>query len=563
MEWVGKMPSVMIAEDDLLVADMLEETLTQGGYDVCGIARTVDKAVELGERHRPDLAILDIRLAEGGLGTEVLPRLTSAGHMGILYASGYALPSLTKADGMAVIRKPYQPDEILRAIKIVEQIALTGNAPQPFPARFHVLNGASEDGPAPTVHSDPPDSVARILRQQAALARFGSFAFLAPDVHSVLTEAARVCAEGLDAGFCKICRYRPEENDLLVEAGVGWHQGMIGQVVSQADDSSPQGRAFTTRAPVICRNLAKELTFVPPAFYADHGIVSTVDVIIPGVERPYGILEVDSASERIFDETDITFLKGFANVVAGAVEAARRKTADAAIIAEKDRLLTIQRALLNEKSLLARELNHRVRNNLQLIHGMLAREGNNGNTPAIARRVMTMSQIYDRLLGTGLTQRIAFDQYLKDLCASHTDMELGSHSKFVIGCKCDPVTADLDTVSALGLAVSELIANSIQHAFPDRTGLISVSLGPDSLKGGGLELTISDDGVGFEETEVSKRQGIGLVRRLLEQIGGTATRSSDHGTKWLLKVPKTPDTIFISNGAEDRATSQRDLSQPY
>ena len=73
MEWVGKMPSVMIAEDDLLVADMLEETLTQGGYDVCGIARTVDKAVELGERHRPDLAILDIRLAEGGLGTEVLP----------------------------------------------------------------------------------------------------------------------------------------------------------------------------------------------------------------------------------------------------------------------------------------------------------------------------------------------------------------------------------------------------------------------------------------------------------------------------------------------------------
>ena len=135
------MPSVMIAEDDLLVADMLEETLTQGGYDVCGIARTVDKAVELGERHRPDLAILDIRLAEGGLGTEVLPRLTSAGHMGILYASGYALPSLTKADGMAVIRKPYQPDEILRAIKIVEQIALTGNAPQPFPARFHVSTG--------------------------------------------------------------------------------------------------------------------------------------------------------------------------------------------------------------------------------------------------------------------------------------------------------------------------------------------------------------------------------------------------------------------------------------
>jgi hypothetical protein len=38
------MPSVMIAEDDLLVADMLEETLIQAGYDVCGIARTVETA---------------------------------------------------------------------------------------------------------------------------------------------------------------------------------------------------------------------------------------------------------------------------------------------------------------------------------------------------------------------------------------------------------------------------------------------------------------------------------------------------------------------------------------
>ncbi len=69
------MPTVMIAEDDLYMADMLEEVLVDSGYDVCGIASTVDKAVELGERHKPDLAILDIRLAGGGLGTEIPARL--------------------------------------------------------------------------------------------------------------------------------------------------------------------------------------------------------------------------------------------------------------------------------------------------------------------------------------------------------------------------------------------------------------------------------------------------------------------------------------------------------
>jgi DNA-binding response OmpR family regulator len=60
------MPKVMIAEDDLYMADMLEEILVDHNYEVCGIARTVDEAVALGERHKPDLAILDIRLAEGG-----------------------------------------------------------------------------------------------------------------------------------------------------------------------------------------------------------------------------------------------------------------------------------------------------------------------------------------------------------------------------------------------------------------------------------------------------------------------------------------------------------------
>jgi two-component system, response regulator PdtaR len=67
------MLKVMIAEDDLFMADMLEDTLVAAQYEVCGIARTVDKAVELCERHHPDLAILDLRLAEGSLGTDSPP----------------------------------------------------------------------------------------------------------------------------------------------------------------------------------------------------------------------------------------------------------------------------------------------------------------------------------------------------------------------------------------------------------------------------------------------------------------------------------------------------------
>src|SRR5687767_2067919 len=89
-------------------------------------------------------------------------------------------------------------------------------------------------------------TIARLLRQQAALAAFGSFAFRERDLARVLAEASRICAEGLGVPFSKICRFRLTEGDLLVEAGFGWNQGVVGGVVSRADSTSPQGRAFAT-----------------------------------------------------------------------------------------------------------------------------------------------------------------------------------------------------------------------------------------------------------------------------------------------------------------------------
>ncbi len=65
------MPKVLIVEDELMIADMVEEVIVDSGYEVCGIARTVAEAIALGERHLPDIAIIDLRLAEGGKGTEV------------------------------------------------------------------------------------------------------------------------------------------------------------------------------------------------------------------------------------------------------------------------------------------------------------------------------------------------------------------------------------------------------------------------------------------------------------------------------------------------------------
>jgi hypothetical protein len=102
--------------------------------------------------------------------------------------------------------------------------------------------------------SDIATEIQTLRRQQAAIAGFGGFALRENDLLKILTEAARICAEGLSVPFCKVCRYRAEENDLLIEAGYGWHKGVVGFVVSRADQSSPQGRAFITGEPSICND---------------------------------------------------------------------------------------------------------------------------------------------------------------------------------------------------------------------------------------------------------------------------------------------------------------------
>ena len=140
------MPKVLIAENDLLLADMLEEDLIHAGYEVCGIARTVEEGVDLGSRHDPDLALLDLRLASGGLGTEIAARLDRGSGLGILYATGTSDQfHLTRADGDACLVKPYRSEDIVRALKIVEEVVDTGRTMLPFPGGFRLLEMSSVD----------------------------------------------------------------------------------------------------------------------------------------------------------------------------------------------------------------------------------------------------------------------------------------------------------------------------------------------------------------------------------------------------------------------------------
>jgi len=132
---------VLVVEDEALIRLDLKEMLEEEGYVVAGEASDGETAVTLTESLRPDLVILDLRLADGGLGTEFAAQLPPLGRPGILYVTGnMSQVVLTHGDGC--LSKPYRSVDLLRSLEIVAGIVATGKAQPPFPQGFHLLHPA-------------------------------------------------------------------------------------------------------------------------------------------------------------------------------------------------------------------------------------------------------------------------------------------------------------------------------------------------------------------------------------------------------------------------------------
>ncbi len=137
------MLKVLIVEDDLMIADMVEETLLAHGFEVCGIARTVKAAARLSQETQPSLVILDFHLADGDLGTSIPQALADGDTVGILYATGN-ISHLMKLQpkGHACLAKPYSSTDLVRSLNIVQEIATTGSHSLAIPRGLQLLGTA-------------------------------------------------------------------------------------------------------------------------------------------------------------------------------------------------------------------------------------------------------------------------------------------------------------------------------------------------------------------------------------------------------------------------------------
>lgn len=343
-------------------------------------------------------------------------------------------------------------------------------------------------------------SLEQRIRQQEILAELGVLALQGAAFDALLAETVRLTAEGLRVQYCKVLRYIPEENRLLVQAGIGWDPGIVGVASLGADLASPAGFALRTGKPVISNHLENEERFRTPDVLVQHGIKRAMNVILQGDGKPFGVLEVDSQSEDEFVEHDLAFLQGAANVLGMAIERERNERS--------------LKSALERQQFLVKEMNHRVKNSLTIVASLLqmqARDVDGKETmnqfEEASRRVTAIARAHERLYRNNNIESMDLGTYVKEVCqdmetsVAHCTIHVAAEREFYV---------KVDNAISVALIVVELITNCAKYGYPNGTsGKIWVAI--EHKGAGDILISVRDEGVGLPaDFDPNKSRGLGM-----------------------------------------------------
>lgn len=375
----------------------------------------------------------------------------------------------------------------------------------------------------------PADKLRRHMRIVVDLGRLASQKL---DLDGFLDQAVLQVARAVEIDHVKILRYRPRTADLLMVAGTGWRHGVVGNVRFSSDLGSAPGRSFQTGEPVVVENLANAPEFKIAPVLQEHGIVALANVAITIDGAAWGVLEVDSTVTRDFSTDMVNFLMATATVLGASIQRDQIATAESGKIAAAA-------AEAHNREVLLGEMQHRVKNNFQILLSMIALqkrrlpdEGAQRALDHMANRITAISLAHDQLNPSQGLRVVGLASYIERLCAT-IEQQL---DQIRITVQADEIDLLIDRAVPLGLILNEAVTNSVKHAFGDGGGLVTVRL-MAGVGRGEARLVVSDNGRGIDPSR-PKGSGTRLIQSLARQIGGSVEqKSSPEGTTTTVEFP--------------------------
>ncbi|MQP23680.1 hypothetical protein GFJ94_01225 [Flavobacterium sp. LMO8] len=195
-------------------------------------------------------------------------------------------------------------------------------------------------------------------------------------------------------------------------------------------------------------------------------------------------------------------------------------------------------ASLKEKEILLKEIHHRVKNNLQIISGILDIQNFNIKDPEIKtiinegqNRIQSIALLHKTMYQNKNFNAVNFDKYLAELISHSKQANYSLKKQIEIDFTTDDIQLEIDTAVPLGLILNELINNAYKHAFREKqSGNITISL--KEIENKSYQLIFNDNGNGFaSEFDVTKVNSVGyeLINGLTKQLKGKLTTHNEKG----------------------------------
>jgi len=202
--------------------------------------------------------------------------------------------------------------------------------------------------------------------------------------------------------------------------------------------------------------------------------------------------------------------------------------------------------LLDEKNLILHEVHHRIKNNMATIMSLLRLQAVKHPSPEVSQalqesmsRVQSMTVLYDKLYRAENVNALPLSLYLSSLITEIIEL-FSSSLSITLNVDLPETVLSPDILSPLGIAVNEMITNSMKYAFSGREkGAITVK---GSTQGDTVILRYSDDGIGVgnaENLRKSKGFGMSLIFMLVKQIQGRldVTSKAGEGVTYTIEFP--------------------------
>ena len=401
--------------------------------------------------------------------------------------------------------------------------------------------------------------------QAAAVAALGERALSGHNLMTLFNAAVTLVAETIGVSHSTIFQLSNDGLSLLVRAGVGWREGVVGQAKVNVGKGSQAGYTLLTKESVIVEDWRSEKRFTQSQLLRDHEILSGISVIIGREGQPFGVLAAHSTSHQLLTAEHIHFLQAISSLLGGAIE---RSLIEETLREAKE---TAERANAAKSEFLSR-MSHELRTPLNAILGFGQLLEMDGRDPEEADNIEQILKAGRHLLG--LINEVLDISRIE---AGRLDLTIQPHQ--VSGAIEEALALVRPLAAEHKVALKNLVRDRLVLIDQQRFQQVLLNLLSNGIKynrpggcvtlagetdGGKLRLTITDTGIGiaaadmrkvfiaFERLSVaSKVEGIGLglaiSKRLIDLMGGRMGVESTPGkgsTFWI-EIPLAESAVEL------------------